>query len=91
MLFHSVEAHEAFILAFQASQDQGIILMDYGVAENEWAADGSYPENEIIPIGCGVREYNIHLPFQSWWPQAVLWAQSTDAMTTIHIIKKGEL
>ena len=88
--FHSAEAHEAFTLALQAAQDQGLIPIGYGVAEEEWV-DGYYPKLEVIPVGHSAKDYEVHLPFSIWWPRAVRWVQGLDVMTHICMIEAGEL
>ena len=81
--FHSAEAHEAFTLALQAAQDQGLIPVGYGAAEEEWV-EGSYPELEVIPVVRGAKDYEGHLPFSILWPRAVRWVQGLDVMTRMH-------
>ena len=88
--FNSAEAHEAFTLALQAAQDQGLIPVGYGVAEEEWT-NGSYPEVEVIPVGHSAKDYEVQLPFSVWWPRAVRWVQGLDVMTRICMIEAGEL
>ncbi|KAF8124443.1 hypothetical protein EV363DRAFT_1178023, partial [Boletus edulis] len=88
--FQSIEAYQAFTLAFQQAQHQGDIPTGYGVAQEEWA-DGLCPERQAITVGRSKRVYEMGMPFVVWWPRAVLWAQGLDVMTRISMIEHGEL
>lgn len=88
--FQSIEAYQAFVLAFQQARNHSEIPTGYGVAEEEWA-DGLYPEREVITVGRGKKAHEVTLPFVVWWPRAVLWAQGADVMTRICMIEDGEL
>ncbi|KAJ7704649.1 hypothetical protein B0H16DRAFT_1216535, partial [Mycena metata] len=54
-----------------------IIPLGLGVTETEWA-DGIYADAEVVKIGR--KEVEVTLPFQIWWPRAVVWAQGLELM-----------
>ncbi|KAF9219401.1 hypothetical protein BS17DRAFT_717668 [Gyrodon lividus] len=87
--FQSIEAYQAFALAFQQACDQGNIPTSYGVAEEEWV-DSLYPEREAITIGQSKRVHEMAMPFVVWWPCAVLWTKGLDVMTRICMIEHSE-
>ncbi|KAG6380631.1 hypothetical protein JVT61DRAFT_4997 [Boletus reticuloceps] len=69
--FQSIEAYQAFTLAFQQARHQGDIPTGYGVAQEEWV-DGVYPEREVITVGRSKRVHEMGMPFVVWWPRAIL-------------------
>ena len=88
--FPTAQAFEVLKLALRETQDRGLIPTGYGVTEAEWPG-GSYPEVELITVGCGKREYAVELPFEVWWTRSVLWVQGLDVMTRICMIANEEL
>ncbi|KAK7037121.1 hypothetical protein R3P38DRAFT_2517029, partial [Favolaschia claudopus] len=56
---------------------QGIIPTNFGVAQSEWEPN-SYGETEFVKVGR--KDVEIALPFDIWWPCAVLWAQGMEIM-----------
>ena len=88
--FQSIDAYEAFTLAFQQACNEGKVPTGYGVAEEEWV-DGSYPEHEVITVGRSKRVHEMALPFVVWWPRAVSWANGLDIMSHICLIEQGKL
>ena len=88
--FQSIDAYEAFTLAFQQACNEGKVLTGYGVAEEEWV-DRSYPEREVITVGHSKQVHEMALPFIIWWLHAVSWANGLDIMSHICLIEQGEL
>lgn len=71
----TAEQAEVFFEALSAVKEQGIIPAGF-----ELDVDG-YPVRESIHLGRGGKRVSVILPFDIWWPRALLWAQGLDLMT----------
>lgn len=80
--FSSQEANTIFSAALQEVQFAGIIPENLGVAEVDWE-DRFYGETETVKIGR--KDVEIVLPFEIWWPRAVVWAQGLEIMVRIQM------
>jgi len=84
--FHNPEAVQIFLDALKEAAIEGIVPDDFGLREDEWE-DGLYPEIEHLKVGKRVVE--IMLPFEVWYPRAVVWARGLELMTRICLIEDG--
>ncbi|KAK6983886.1 Integrase catalytic domain-containing protein [Favolaschia claudopus] len=75
--FESSEALGIFSDILKDVSLQGIIPTNFGVAQSEWEGN-SYGETEFVKVGR--KDVEIALPFDIWWPRAVLWAQGMEIM-----------
>jgi hypothetical protein len=75
----SSETETIFHAALAVVQEQGIVPEGYGVAEEEWFAEG-YPTHEHIHLGRGGNKISVTLPIEVWWARAVRWVQGLELM-----------
>ena len=78
----SAENEELFFKALHEIRRLEIVPLHFGVSSAEWV-DGSYGDIETITFGRGGRQEDLELPFTTWWPRAVAWAQGLELMTAI--------
>lgn len=73
--FTSAEAVDLFYEALAEAEDQGIILNHLMVTAAEWP--NGYPTHELITTGTqSGKKLSVALPYDIWWPRAVLWARA---------------
>lgn len=77
--FVSVEAIDLFYQALTEAEDQDIIPNHLMVTAEEWP-DG-YPTHELITTGTrSGKKLSVALPYDIWWPRAVVWARALRIM-----------
>ncbi|KAJ7508166.1 hypothetical protein B0H11DRAFT_1704596 [Mycena galericulata] len=86
--FQSEEATTIFFAALEDAKSAGIIPENIGVAEAEWGGP-FYGETEKVKVGR--KDVEIVLPFEIWWPRAVLWAQALELMVRIQAAENNEI
>jgi hypothetical protein len=86
--FDSEDAMGIFSAALQEVKLTGIIPESFGVAEHEWE-ERFYGETEVVKVGR--KDVEIALPFQLWWPRAVVWAQGLEIMVRIQAAENDEM
>lgn len=87
--FASEATENIFYSALKDVTAAGMVPQDLGVHESEWDG-GGYPIFEAIKSGQRGKLLNMALPFEIWWPKAVVWAQGLDLMTRICIIENED-
>ncbi|KAJ7185054.1 hypothetical protein C8R46DRAFT_1300877 [Mycena filopes] len=86
--FNSEAAELLFSSSLKEARESGIIPVGLGVAEEEWEG-GIYTEAELVKVGR--KEVEVALPFQIWWPRAVIWAQGLELMAKIQAVENGDI
>ncbi|KAJ7728403.1 hypothetical protein B0H14DRAFT_2410054, partial [Mycena olivaceomarginata] len=86
--FRSNEAGVVFRSALAEVKYESIIPCNFGVAEAEWEGN-FYGETETVKVGR--KEVEIRLPFETWWPRAVAWAQGLEIMVRIQAAENNEI
>lgn len=74
------EAKEVFEAAMKQADVEGYVPLGFGLRPDEWE-DALYPTVEEIKVA---KKYvDMPLPFEIWFPRAVLWARGLEIITQI--------
>lgn len=77
--FPFAEAVDLFYQALADAEDQGVIPNHLMVTAEEWP--NAYPTHEIITTGAqSGKKLSVALPYDIWWPRAILWARALRIM-----------